>query len=288
MAEILQDRDFRVWIDEGELIIGDPIIDRIAGAIAEVNIFLVIISESFLASNWCRKELSLALTGQLDKASLKIFPVCVNSAPIPEAIKDTYYLNLDSKNLENIALKIIEAARRRERGLQASPPGRSDTMTKFMQSPTVAFTDEELSAMKTVGAMIRIVSGEILYRRGDESTFVMLITRGSVKIEVGSPPRTTSKRRPGQMVGEWDLLLGGKRSASATATKDVEGSYVSGNNWAQFLYDHPRALYALMKSAEGLQVVLMRHMAKLIGDLIDAGLALKSQGARGCLSGTKN
>jgi hypothetical protein len=47
-------------IDEGELKVGDSLIERIATAIAEIDFFLTLVSESSRKSNWCRKQLSLA------------------------------------------------------------------------------------------------------------------------------------------------------------------------------------------------------------------------------------
>src|SRR5712691_6525367 len=37
LAAVLQDRGVRIWIDEGELKVGDSIIERIATAIAEID-----------------------------------------------------------------------------------------------------------------------------------------------------------------------------------------------------------------------------------------------------------
>ena len=51
LAAALQDRGVRTWIDEGELRIGDSIIERIATAIAEIGFFLVLVSESSRSSN---------------------------------------------------------------------------------------------------------------------------------------------------------------------------------------------------------------------------------------------
>ena len=52
LAGALERKGLGVWIDEGELQIGDSIIERIAQAIAEVEIFLVLVSESSRTSNW--------------------------------------------------------------------------------------------------------------------------------------------------------------------------------------------------------------------------------------------
>jgi hypothetical protein len=65
LARALDDLGLRVWTDEGELKVGDSLIERIATAIAEIDFFLALVSEASRGSNWCRKELALAVTGEL-------------------------------------------------------------------------------------------------------------------------------------------------------------------------------------------------------------------------------
>jgi TIR domain len=54
LATELEKRGLRVWIDEGELKIGDSLIERIATAIAEIDFFLALVSQSSAQSNWSR------------------------------------------------------------------------------------------------------------------------------------------------------------------------------------------------------------------------------------------
>jgi TIR domain len=90
LAAVLQDRGVRIWIDEGELKVGDSIIERIATAIADIDFFLVLVSESSRSSNWCRKELALAVSGELGREGVKVLPIRINGASMPDALADVY------------------------------------------------------------------------------------------------------------------------------------------------------------------------------------------------------
>lgn len=109
LAAAIADRGPRVWIDEGELKIGDSLIERIATAIAEIDFFLALVSEASRGSNWCRKELSLAVTGELGREGVKVLPVRVAGAPMPDALADVFYLSLDDTNVHEVAAKIATA-----------------------------------------------------------------------------------------------------------------------------------------------------------------------------------
>jgi predicted nucleotide-binding protein len=109
LAAVLQDRGVRIWIDEGELKVGDSIIERIATAIAEIDFFLVLVSESSRSSNWCRKELALAVSGELGREGVKVLPIRINGASMPDALADVYYLDLNAENVNDIADKIVIA-----------------------------------------------------------------------------------------------------------------------------------------------------------------------------------
>jgi hypothetical protein len=138
LAAVLRDRGVRIWIDEGELEVGDSIIERIATAIAEIDFFLVLVSESSRSSNWCRKELALAVTGELGREGVKVLPIRINGASMPDALADVYYLDLNAENVNDIADKIMiaipehqheraghGAIRRRASGSAGSPPTHS-------------------------------------------------------------------------------------------------------------------------------------------------------------------
>ncbi len=109
LAAALRERGVRVWIDEGELKVGDSIIERIATAIAEIDFFLALVSEASRGSNWCQKELALAVTGELGREGMKVLPLRVDGAPMPESLLDVYYLELNADNVAKVADKVMAA-----------------------------------------------------------------------------------------------------------------------------------------------------------------------------------
>jgi hypothetical protein len=109
LAQRLRERGLNVWIDEGELKIGDSLIERIATAIAEIDFFLALVSEASRNSNWCRKELALAVTGELGREGVRVLPVRVADASMPEALADVFHLALDVTNVDEVAEKVARA-----------------------------------------------------------------------------------------------------------------------------------------------------------------------------------
>lgn len=147
LAGALELRGLHVWIDEGELKVGNSIIERIATAIAEIDFFLALVSEASRTSNWCRKELALAVTGELGREGVKVLPIRVDLVPLPDSLKDVYYLDLNRESVKDVARKIANAipehqkdqrkriADRREAARSAAVPS---TGTTVGSTPTPA------------------------------------------------------------------------------------------------------------------------------------------------------
>jgi hypothetical protein len=105
-------------------LVGDSIIERIATAIAEIDFFLALVSMASHESNWCRKELALAITGELGRDGTKVLPLRVDGASMPESLRDVYYLTVSHGTLNEVADKIAAAvvAHRKDQDAHAKPP----------------------------------------------------------------------------------------------------------------------------------------------------------------------
>jgi len=57
LRDALQQRGFKVWLDEQELTLGDVLSQKIDEGLARSRYGVVILSESFFAKNWPRREL---------------------------------------------------------------------------------------------------------------------------------------------------------------------------------------------------------------------------------------
>ncbi len=109
IANALSDRGCTVWIDEGELKVGDSLINRIATAVLDAEFCLALISEASVDSDWCQKELSLAITNGLNREGSYVLPLRFGEVPMPAEIKDIFYLSVDPGNVEDVVDKVVAA-----------------------------------------------------------------------------------------------------------------------------------------------------------------------------------
>lgn len=128
-----------------------------------------------------------------------------------------------------------------------------DSPTPFDPGPVL--TDEELALLEGLGTVIHRPRGTLLFGEGEETDFVLVIQKGTVRVKKTDPaePRRTAKgnqaglmmlREAGQVIGEQAAIRPAPRSASVYAEDDVEALYLSATVWRRFLLDHPRALMA--------------------------------------------
>lgn len=132
---------------------------------------------------------------------------------------------------------------------------------KYMDSQPAAFdpgpvlTDEELVELEGLGTVIHRPRGTLLFGEGEETDFVLVIRKGTVRVRKTDPagPGKSAKRHPaglmalreaGQVIGEQAAIRSAPRSASVYAEDAVEALYLSASAWRQFLFSHPRAAIA--------------------------------------------
>lgn len=104
--------------------------------------------------------------------------------------------------------------------------------------------------LEELGKPISYPTGSVLFGEGEETDFALLIRKGLVRIQTGTPPRIVAIRGESEMVGEMAAANRKPRSASVYAMNPVEALYISAANWLRFLYDHPRAMHAQLVAAE--------------------------------------
>jgi hypothetical protein len=85
LAELLRSRGLSVWIDEGQLGPGDSLSAVLANAISQIGLFVLIITENSIASNWVKYELNLALSQMIEK-DIKIVPLLFDNSKVPEPL----------------------------------------------------------------------------------------------------------------------------------------------------------------------------------------------------------
>jgi CRP-like cAMP-binding protein len=144
-------------------------------------------------------------------------------------------------------------------------------------------TDEELTELERIGHTIHRSAGQPFFLEGEPGDFALLIKKGHVKALRGTPPRIIDIRGPGDIVGEMAVVRKKPRMASIVAFDEVEALYLPGATWLRFLYDHPRAMHALlamtddmadratMKNVES-ELAIEQQLAKRLIELTDGGL----------------
>jgi CRP-like cAMP-binding protein/tetratricopeptide (TPR) repeat protein len=112
-----------------------------------------------------------------------------------------------------------------------------------------ALADPEREALAAAGAEEVFRAGSVLCREGDESTQVMIIDSGWVKVSVRSGSeggeQILAVRGQGDVVGERAALTTRVRSATVTALDEVSAMVVPAGRFTEFLRGHPRAAEVL-------------------------------------------
>jgi TIR domain-containing protein len=103
----LRARGHNVWIDEHELRVGDSLIERISTAIADIDFFLALVSPAAAQSHWCRKELALAVSGELNRKGMRVMPLRVDAAEMPAALDDQLYLDVSLDDVDNAVERLL-------------------------------------------------------------------------------------------------------------------------------------------------------------------------------------
>lgn len=103
VAARLTDLGHRVWIDEGELRLGDSLVQAISGAIAQVDFLVAFVSPASVDSAWCQKEISLAMSGEIGREGITVIPVRLDHVPMPATLADKLYLEAAGLDPDAIA-----------------------------------------------------------------------------------------------------------------------------------------------------------------------------------------
>jgi len=112
-----------------------------------------------------------------------------------------------------------------------------------------ALADPEREALAAAGVEEVFRAASVLCRAGEDTSQVMIIDSGWVKVSVRDNRDNTEKilavRGQGDVVGERAALTTQVRSATVTALDEVSAMVVEAERFAEFLRSHPRAAEVL-------------------------------------------
>ena len=109
---------------------------------------------------------------------------------------------------------------------------------------------DDLEALAEKAQRRRFRSGQVIFHKDDPGTHFYLILEGKVRISLPSPQGdeiTLAILGPGELFGEFSLLDGEPRSATATAAEDVWALSVSQHDFMSWLRSRPSAAVALLR-----------------------------------------
>jgi hypothetical protein len=86
LAGRIRKAGFDVWLDELEVLPGDSIPARLAGALEGCRVVIVVISEESLKSKWLSYELNIAIE-RMVKGLCRVIPVLKDNVEPPPEIK---------------------------------------------------------------------------------------------------------------------------------------------------------------------------------------------------------
>jgi hypothetical protein len=96
LAQDLQARGVRVWLDEAEINVGDSLTEKIGAAINEMDFVAVVLSHNSVGSNWVQKELEIALNKELAKRQVVVLPVLLEKVEMPPFLRDKKYADFSA------------------------------------------------------------------------------------------------------------------------------------------------------------------------------------------------
>lgn len=113
-----------------------------------------------------------------------------------------------------------------------------------------ALAAEDRNALLALGSPRRAVRGERVMHEGEESRFVVFITRGWVTVSTSTlrgSELILAIRGPGDVLGDLSALDGRPRSATVTALDGAGLVVIAGDRFEEYLVRRPRAAIAYMR-----------------------------------------
>jgi hypothetical protein len=229
---------YRVWIDTGELRIGDSLLTAISGAIDQVDFLIALVSSDSVASNWCQKEISLAMTGEIARKGITVLPCQVGGVEMPATLTDKLYLKINAAMIDE-AVEILDRDMRRHLTPSQPLPNRQRGKRAHWQASAPARASRQWSGsaydphvpIKITG----VNTGDVGKPRSDGSRgsalyavpFSLSAVPDAAWAEIfvqhwNSPPRYTTMHRPGTAsVSGAQILL------SRTTMDEVENYHLA-------------------------------------------------------------
>lgn len=136
--------------------------------------------------------------------------------------------------------------------------GAQEFSEKLLKHTTIRVSDSYLEAFRQHVEPVRYAAGDIIFNKGDDSSFAILIADGEIEVFAPETGDTLAVSGDGALVGELGMISGDPRSASARARTAVRGWVIDRSDYREFLSDRPelatlffRKIYAQLSGSYG-------------------------------------
>ena len=230
IATGLSERGYRVWIDEGELRIGDSLVEAISTAIDHVDFLVALVSEASVGSSWCQKELSLAMSGEINRKGITVLPCRLGEATMPPSLRDKLYLRLAVDQVPSAVDELDRSMRRHLAPAQPMPSRRRTTASTPTARGLARAGYSATEPVRMIGIDANSMTSPRLDGTAGSALYMVPITLDVTPDQTwgelfvrhwDSPARWTSMHRPGIA-----SVSGSRIRLDGTTVEEVERHHV--------------------------------------------------------------
>jgi len=109
LANDLKIRGVHVWIDEGEIQIGDSLIEKIREGIDQMDFLAVVLSPHSVESEWVKREVDVAMNQEIEGKRVKVLPLLYKDCKLPGFLKGKLYADFRADDDYQTALTLLLA-----------------------------------------------------------------------------------------------------------------------------------------------------------------------------------
>lgn len=136
--------------------------------------------------------------------------------------------------------------------------GHEEFSEKLLKHTSIKVSDDYLEAFRRHVEPVHYAAGTVMFRKGDDSSFAILIAEGEVEVYDEESGNVLAVSGDGTLIGELGMISGDPRSASARALTAVRGWKIERSDYREFLSDRPelatlffRKIYAQLSASYG-------------------------------------
>lgn len=136
--------------------------------------------------------------------------------------------------------------------------GKEDFSETLLKHTGIKVSAGYLDAFRSHVEAVHFSAGDVIFRKGDDSDFAILIAAGEVEVHDEERGTVLAVSGEGALVGELGMISGDPRSASARALTPVRGWKIDRSDYREFLSDRPelatlffRKIYAQLSASYG-------------------------------------